>query len=413
MDKKKNILILTSDAGFGHRSAANALQAAIIQKYGDQCQAVIVNPLDDPRTPAFLHDSEEDYTRLVRNAPDLYSFGYKASDAEIPSTIIESVLTLSLYEVMGELVREHQPNVIVTTYPMYQAPLVAYFGLNEVCVPLIVVVTDLATVHRIWFEPDVQMCLVPTETVKKLAIKNGVKEEKIRITGIPVSPHLADNTRSKEDIRAGLGWDPYLTTFLAVGSQRVDRLVDTLNVINHFGMPLQVAATAGRDQDLLDKLKAIEWHNPFHSYGYVDNMPDMMLAADAIISKAGGLVVTESLACGQPIMLIDAIPGQEEGNRDFVVEHGVGVYVEKPMQVLEALAHWMREDGRGLKAAAENARLIGRPNAAMEAAELIWDAASNGPASENPISDLRRTRLIDLLTRNQIKWEKKPKTGKT
>jgi UDP-N-acetylglucosamine:LPS N-acetylglucosamine transferase len=412
MDKKKNILVLTSDAGFGHRSAANALQAALLQKYGDQCQVAIVNPLDDPRTPAFLRDSEEDYTRLVRNAPDLYSFGYKASDAEIPSTIIESVLTLALYEVMGELVREHQPDVIVSTYPMYQAPLVAYFGLNEVCVPLVVVVTDLATVHRIWFEPDVQKCLVPTDTVKKLAIKNGVKEERIRITGIPVSPHLADNTRSKEDIRASLGWDPYLPAFLAVGSQRVERLVDTLNVLNHFGLPLQVATTAGRDQDLLEVLKTIEWHIPFHAYGYVDNMPDMMLAADAIISKAGGLVVTESLACGLPIMLIDAIPGQEEGNRDYVVQHGAGVYVEKPMQVMEALSHWMRADGHGLHAAAANARLIGRPNAAMEAAVLIWEAASNGPGSENPISDLRRTRLIDLLTRNQIKWEKKPKTNK-
>jgi 1,2-diacylglycerol 3-beta-galactosyltransferase len=142
-------------------------------------------------------------------------------------------------------------------------------------------------------------------------------------------------------------------------------------------------------------------------------MPDMMLAADAIISKAGGLVVTESLACGLPIMLIDAIPGQEEGNRDFVVEHGAGVYVEKPMQVLEALSHWMRDDGHGLQEAAANARLIGRPNAAMEAADLIWQAASLGAGSENPISDLRRTRLVDLLTRNQIKWEKKPKPGKT
>lgn len=412
-NKKKHILILTSDAGFGHRSAANAIQAALQQKYGDQCQAVIVNPLDDPRTPAFLRDSEEDYTRLVRSAPDLYSFGYKASDAEIPSTIIESVLTLALYEVLGEMVREHQPDVIVSTYPMYQAPLVAYFGLNEVCVPLIVVVTDLVTVHRIWFEPDVQMCLVPTETVKKLATKNGVSEEKIRITGIPVSPRLADNTRRKEDIRVGLGWDPYLTTFLAVGSQRVDRMVDTLNVINHFGLPMQMAATAGRDKDLLDKLNAIEWHIPFHAYGYVDNMPDMMLAADAIISKAGGLVVTESLACGLPIMLIDAIPGQEEGNRDFVLQHGAGVYVVKPMQVLEVLAHWMREDGRGLRAAAENARRVGRPNAAMEVAEIVWQAASQGAGSENPISDLRRTRLIDLLTRNQIKWDKKSKPKKT
>lgn len=406
---KKKILILTSDAGFGHRSAANALKAALEQKYGDQGDITIVNPLDDPRTPAFLRDSEEDYTRLVRNAPDLYRFGYKASDAEIPSAIIESVLTLALYEVMGELVREHQPDVIASTYPMYQAPLVAYFGLNDICVPLVVVVTDLVSVHRIWFEPDVDRCLVPTEVVRDLALKHGVDAKKIHITGIPVSPHFANNTRGKEDIRAALGWDPYLPAFLAVGSQRVDRMVDTLNVLNHFGLPLQAAATAGRDQDLLEKLKQIEWHIPFRAYGYVDNMPDMMLAADAIISKAGGLVVTESLACGLPVMLIDAIPGQEEGNRDFVLQHGAGVYVEKPMQVLEALSDWMRQDSRGLKQAAENAKAAGRPNAAMDAADLIWKAALDGPGGGQPISELRRTRLIDLLTRNQIKWERKPK----
>jgi 1,2-diacylglycerol 3-beta-galactosyltransferase len=322
------------------------------------------------------------------------------------------VLTLALYEVMGELVREYQPDVIVSTYPMYQSALVAYFALNEICVPLIVVVTDLATVHRLWFEPDVDLCLVPTEMVKKLALENGIKEEKVRITGIPVSPRFANNTRSKEDIRAELNWDPYLPTFLAVGSQRVERMVETLNVLNHFGLPLQVAATAGRDYGLMDKLKEMDWHIPFHIYGYVDNMPDMMLASDAIIGKAGGLMVTEALACGLPIMLVDMIPGQEEGNRDFVVENGAGVMVEKPIEVLEALAHWMKDDWQGLKVAVENARRIGRPNAAMDAADRIWGAAQHGPQGAVAISELRRTRLIDLLTRNQIKLDNKKKFSK-
>ncbi len=409
---KKHILILTSDAGFGHRSAAKALQAALELKCDDKCEAVVVNPLEDPRTPAFLRDSEEDYTRLVRNAPDLYRFGYKTSDREIPSSIIGNVLTLSLYEVMGELVREHQPDVIVSTYPMYQSALVAYFALNEICVPLIVVVTDLATVHRLWFEPDAELCLVPTEVVRKLALENGVKEDKIHITGIPVSPRFANNTRSKEDIRTELDWDPYLPTFLAVGSQRVERMVETLNVLNHFGLPLQVAATAGRDYGLMDRLRDMEWHIPFHIYGYVDNMADMMLASDAIIGKAGGLMVTESLACGLPIMLIDMIPGQEEGNRDFVIENGAGVMVEEPIQVLEALAHWMKNDSRGLEEAAENARRVGRPNAAMDAADMIWKAALRGQQGAVAISDLKRTRLIDLLTRNQIKLDKQKKSAK-
>jgi len=408
-DEKKKILILTSDAGFGHRSASNALKTALELKYANQCEVTIVNPLDDPRTPTFLRDSEEDYIRLIQKAPEIYRLGYKASDAEIPSVIIENVLILALYEVMGEIVRTYLPDVIVSTYPMYQGALRAYFDLNAVCVPLIVVVTDLITVHRLWFETGVDLCLVPTDEVHKLALENGMKEEKLHITGIPVSPHLTDKRQSKKELRQGLGWEAETPTFLAVGSRSVDRLVDTLHVFNHFGLPLQVAVTAGKDKKLLEKLNAVDWHIPAHIYGYVDNMPDMMRAADGIICKAGGLVVTESLAAGLPIILVDVIPGQEEGNRDFVVKNGAGVMVEKPLQVLEALAHWMRDDRKGLQAAAENARRIGRPNAAMDAADLIWEAALRGPGGKGPISEIRRTRLIDLLTNNKVQWDSRKK----
>jgi len=408
-DEKKKVLILTSDAGFGHRSASNALKTALTQKYANQCEVTIVNPLDDPRTPAFLRESEEDYIRLVQKAPEIYRLGYKASDNEIPSAIIENLLILALYEVMGEIVRKHLPDVIVSTYPMYQAPLRAFFDLNAVCSPLVVVVTDLITVHRLWFETGIDLCLVPTKEVKKLALENGMEEDKIQITGIPVSPQLIENTRNKTDLRQSLGWEADLPTFLAVGSRSAERLVETLYVLNHFGLPLQIAVTAGRDRDLLDKLHAIDWHIPAHIYGYVDNMADMMLAADAIICKAGGLVVTEALACSLPIMLIDIIPGQEEGNRDYVVQNGAGVMVEKPLQVLETLAHWMQDDRQGLQKAAGNAQRIGRPHAATDAADLIWKAALQGPEGIRPMSELRRTRLIDLLTHNQVKWDKKGK----
>jgi len=405
MADKKKILILTSDAGFGQRSAANALKTALLRKYDEQCEVTIINPLDDPRTPAFLRESEEDYIRLIQKAPEIYRLGYKASDNEIPSAIIENLLILALYEVMGEIVRTHLPDVIVSTYPMYQSALRAFFDLNAVCVPLIVVVTDLITVHRMWFVTGVDLCLVPTEQVKKLALENGMKAEKLRITGIPVSPQLTDSKLSKKELRQKLGWEADLPTLLAVGSRNVDRLAETLHVVNHFGLPLQAAVTAGKDQALLDKLEAMEWHIPAHIYGYVDNMPEMMRAADAVICKAGGLVVTESLAAGLAIMLIDVIPGQEEGNRDYVVQNGAGVMAAKPMQVLETLAHWMVDGRRGLGEAAANARRIGRPIAAMDAAEMIWEAAMRGPGGKVPMSELRRTRLIDLLTRNKIKLD--------
>ncbi len=101
----KQILILTADAGFGHRSAANAIAASLEQKYGGLVNVEIVNPLADKRTPFFLRDSQSDYDKIVRNMPELYRMGYKSSDALLPTAILESSLTVLLFEVMLDMLK--------------------------------------------------------------------------------------------------------------------------------------------------------------------------------------------------------------------------------------------------------------------------------------------------------------------
>ena len=410
MTEKKRILILTADSGFGHRSAANAVLAALEEKYPLECEAVICNPLDDRRTPFYLRDAGADYDRFVRNVPDLYKLGYDLSDNEFTGLVVENVLTVGLYEIMRDTVRDMRPDVIVTTYPLFQAPLRAYLTINRHPIPLITVVTDLETVHRIWFNPAVEMCLVPTQEVQALALHNGIAPDKVHITGIPVSPVFTQMQRKKQEIRMNLGWDPLLPTFLAVGSRRVAQLVEILNVVNHFGSPLQVVAVAGKDDELYKQLQNIDWHIPVHVYEFVDNLAEFMLASDAIICKAGGLIVTEALASGLPILLIDVIPGQEEGNRDYVLKNGTGIMIETPLQMLETLAHWLAHDGRLLKEYAGHALEVGRPDSAFEAAQLIMQTAQQAPLDARTKAESRST-LIDLLTRNSIPW-RDPKNRK-
>jgi 1,2-diacylglycerol 3-beta-galactosyltransferase len=126
-------------------------------------------------------------------------------------------------------------------------------------------------------------------------------------------------------------------------------------------------------------------------------MHEMMLAADLIVCKAGGLIVTEALACGLPLLLVDVTPGQEEGNAAYVVENGAGELAESPVQVLEILAHWLSDGGDKLAEHAANARELGRPQAAAEAAELIWEATQREPQpfADNTLAGLPK--LIEWL----------------
>jgi 1,2-diacylglycerol 3-beta-galactosyltransferase len=258
-----------------------------------------------------------------------------------------------------------------------------------------------------WFDPGVDACLVPTSKARELALSYNMKPDQVIITGIPVHPDIASGSNDKAAVRLGLGWQPDLLTFLAVGSQRVEGLPEILNVLNHFGRPLQLAVVAGKNEVLYRQLQEIDWHVPAHLYDYVTNMPTLMHAADALICKAGGLIVTEGLACGLPLLLTSVIPGQETGNAEFVVENGAGDLVKDPLQALELITHWLMEDGKLLKERSRNAFLVGKPEAALTVAKLLWQAALVGPLDRKGKHIPGRPHLVSLLTRYQVRWRRR------
>ncbi len=399
------IMILTADAGFGHRSAANAVAAAFENDYKDTCQVTIVNPLEDKRSPFFLRESQSDYDKIVKTMPELYKFGYEASDSAVPAAIVESALTVFLYEAIRDILNEYQPDSIITTYPLYQSAVNAFLTVSGHNIPFFTIVTDLATVHRIWFSKNVDGCIVPNETVRSLAISNGVSPKKIFVKGIPVHPKIIEETRSKQQIRKELGWDPDLPTFLAVGSKRVEGLSKAIHVLNHFGAPLQLAVVAGKDKELYEQLQAYAWHIPVHLYDYTLEMPMLMHASDAIICKAGGLIVTESLASHLPMMLIDVIPGQEEGNADYVVSNDAGDLVGNTEETLEVIAHWLMNDSALLKERAKNAAALSKPFAAKEIATLVYQTILRGPTKRGKQWLVNRPKFINLLSQNHITWQ--------
>lgn len=371
----KRILILTADYGYGHRSAANAISEALQETHKEQCSVEIVNPMDDPRAPAVLRDGENGYNKIVRVAPDLYKLGYDIGDTRVVSGIVKNGFTLMLFNVLREILHAKQPDIIVCTYPTYQEILFAIFTLEKYHIPVITVVTDLATVNRLWFHPVAELCVVPTQTVYDLAIKAGLPAEKVKIVGIPVRPELIKENQDQAAIRRSLGWQEDLFTVLAIGSQRVEHLYDALWILNHSGFPLQLIVAAGGDQEFHTRCQETEWHLETRVYNFVTEMGTFMQGADCVVGKAGGLTVSESLACGLPLILVDVIPGQETGNANYVVTGDAGVLAGNPTEVLEAMCHWLENDQVHYHRQALNARRLGRPRAAFDTAELVWSLA--------------------------------------
>jgi len=374
----KRVLILTANTGLGHRITAQAIASALEVSRGQACVVNIVNPMDDARTPQFLRDGQSDYDKAVREMPDLYQLGYQMSDVPLAVAIMETGLTVMLSEIMQDVLQHYQPDVIVTTHQNYLAPLKTVFEANGDHIPLLTVVTDLATVHQMWFNNVTDVCLVPNELVREQAVKYGLALEKIAVTGVPVSPEIVAEHRDAARIRKQLGWREDLKTVLVVGGKRVANLADALRVLNHSALPLQLVIVAGGDDELHQRLLKTNWHVPVHFHNFVDNMPTLMHAADCVICKAGGLIVTEALACGLPLLLFGVIPGQETGNASFVVKNGAGELAQNALDVLDIMNHWFQNDGALLAQRARAARSLGRPRAAFDVADAVWAATEQG-----------------------------------
>jgi 1,2-diacylglycerol 3-beta-galactosyltransferase len=373
----KRVLILTADYGYGHRSAANAIAAAMQETYGKNCRVEIVNPMDDPRAPAFLRDGVNGYDKIVRIAPDLYKLGYQVGDTRVGSDLVRNSLTLMLFNTLRKIIRQKQPDVIVCPYPSYQEILTAIFDIEKYHIPVVTVVTDLATVNRLWFHPGADLCLVPTQTVYDLAVKAGLPSEKVKIVGIPVRPELIKGNQDRTAIRKSMGWREDLFTVLAIGSKRVEHLYDALDILNHSGFPLQLIIAAGGDEEFYQHCQETDWHAETHIYNFVSEMGTFMRASDCVLGKAGGLTVSEALACGLPLILVDVIPGQETGNADYVVSGNAGVLASNSTDVLEAMCHWLEKDRLHYREQANNARQLGRPQAAYDIAKLSWALATS------------------------------------
>jgi UDP-N-acetylglucosamine:LPS N-acetylglucosamine transferase len=229
----------------------------------------------------------------------------------------------------------------------------------------------------LWFHPGLDRLFVSSSKVRDQAIANRVPPDKVTLTGIPVDPRIAREKRSQTEIRTSLGWDPALITILAVGSRRVNNLLGYLAGIDRPGSPVQLVIVTGGDDVSFLKAQARSWSIPVHLYHFVENVPEMMLAADLLVTKAGGLVIAEGLSCGLPIILIDSLPGQETGNIRYICENQAGAALQAPEEMPRVLDGWLENDQARLKQLAQNAKTIGKPEAAGRIAEIIWQTVSS------------------------------------
>ncbi len=368
-DKKPHILFLFSDTGGGHRSAARAIIEALEVYYPEQVTTEMLDFFLEYAPPPF--DLAVSTYAPMAQVPDLWELGYKLSNGRYRSQLVLDVLWPYVRKRTKDLVTEHPCDMYVAVHPIINTPILRTLGQDHK--PYMIVITDMVTTHAFWYNENATLTLSPTEEAKQRGIEIGMPTGSIEVVGQPIADKFCRPPEPKKLLRQQLGWAEDQTIVLLVGGgDGMGPIYETVKAINQANLPLTMAIISGRNENLIRKFNKLEFKTEAKILGFVDNMPDLMNAADIIVTKAGPGTISEAFIAGLPIMLYSRMPGQEEGNVDYVVDKGAGVWAPTPENVVNTLRHWINHPEDRNKIAVVS-KSLAKPDASKKIAKRIID----------------------------------------
>lgn len=338
-------LIISVTCGQGHNSTAKALMKSLEEK-GFECEfldcfehinRILANIIDDG------------YQLSTKIAPKPYSEIYKRAEKRKKPELFSKMKAANtiLASKIRNYIEDYNPDVIVTTHCFASAMISILKENNVIHSKNIAIVTDFK-VHPFWEDSlSLDYIVVANELLTNQLIEKGFRKEQILTTGIPIATKFAQNNFDKKKVRESLGLDPdKLTILLMSGSMGYGNIKKTVSKLDKVDADFQTIVVCGNNEEAKSSIDKMRKSKVFLTYGYVNNVDELMAASDCIVTKPGGLTTSEALAMDLPIIIVDPIPGQEERNRDFLLNNGAAVAVNETMQIDEVLYQLFKNKNR-------------------------------------------------------------------
>lgn len=360
------VLILSASTGGGHMKASAALKTYIL----DNNEGAIVEIVDTLEYVSRMLNKTitEGYEYLAKNTPRMYGAMYKTTNKDTPLNSFVVAINNQFSKRLMPLLEDFKPDIIISTHPFVTEMVSNLKGMGNIKIPLICLMTDYAP-HKTWINENVDAYIVANDKMVDMMEKMGVNRDIIYPYGIPV-----DNTfytrKDRSAILRDLGMSVNIPTILIMaGSFGVSDILKIYNNIVKIDLDFQVIVITGRNQKLYDafdkllskpdkdfnddiKTKMANKLNikkpvilskepiktkPTKLLFFTDEVYKYMSASDLIITKPGGLTVSEALACNLPMAIFNAIPGQEEENADFLIDNNMAVRISKDNTCTETI----------------------------------------------------------------------------
>ena len=371
----QRILVLSASVGAGHLRAAEAVTLALQERAPN----AVVESRDvlEFTNGAFRRLYGRWYLDLVNRAPYVLGYFYDLMD-RAPSAQRKSDRFRLLVERLNlgrflKFLTQGNWDLVVNTHFLPAEMIAALRAQGRTRLPHFTVTTDFET-HRLWVNQPCDRYFTATEEGAENLRHWGVPTGDVTVSGIPIHPTFSRRKPRAECLaRHGLIGDRPVVLQLAggFGVGPIEVLCQSTLAV---ATPLELVVVTGRNEELRGRLADLTVP-PQHRIcvlGYTTAMDELMTAADIVITKPGGLTTSEALACGAAMVVVNPIPGQESRNSDFLLENGAAIKINNPATLPYKLGVLLSSPSQ-VDRLRENARRLGRPEAAFTIAQAAMD----------------------------------------
>lgn len=374
--EQRSVLFLFSDTGGGHRTAAEAIDAALHRI--EPTRSISTEIVDAFAACGIfpLREGIKSYGAMLKVRPSPYPALFHIFNGRTRARIMTELGKPFIRRKFRELIERLRPTLVVSVHPLLNELARETIDAIGLGAPLVTVITDLVTIHHAWTsEAAADQYVVASAEAARVCISRGIPAQRVHDLGLPIRDGFSP-TDDPAAAKLALGLDPQRRVLLVMsggeggGKTRsiVRQIASTVRALN-----LQVVAICGRNEDLRTRLLALAPRLGPGAVvlGFVGNVADYMRAADALLSKAGPGTIAEAAACGLPIIVCDYISGQEAGNLAYVETRGAGVVALEARDVSDTLRRLFGSDPTLLAQFKRNAIASARPRAADDIARFL------------------------------------------
>ncbi|MBK9527009.1 MAG: hypothetical protein IPO41_01495 [Acidobacteria bacterium] len=346
------ILIISSDTGGGHRSAALNISNGI-QRFWKGESAVVRTIKAVEESPHITEKLVNLYNWTLKNKQHWMKYLYWAVNKIRPET--REFFMKRCIGFCRDSFEKWCPHIVVSVHPLTQhifARVLKELNLAHQ-IPLVTVVTDPCYgFWKGWACDEVSLYLVANEDAKRQLVDYGIVPDKIKISGMPVDPKFHEvNEADAQTARRAYGLDPdKFTVFVNAGWVGGGNIPQIFREFARGELDVQAIFLAGKNEELRLEAEAIAKTAkfPIKVIGYSNEIEKLMQSANVMVSKLGGLTTFEALACRLPIIADATTPPmpQEAGTVTMLEQRGAGMLLRHSTDIVPTIRNLVADTSR-------------------------------------------------------------------